>query len=65
VFRGRSVWVAHAEIDDVFAAAAGGSLQFAGDVEDVRGQPRQPGKFFHDFFILWEKLLEVIRCVPD
>ncbi len=30
-----AVGVAHAEVDDVFAAAAGGDLHFAGDVEDV------------------------------
>ena len=33
-----AVGVAHAEVDDVFAALAGGGLQFAGDVEYVRGR---------------------------
>jgi hypothetical protein len=31
-----SVGVAHAEVDDVFSAAAGGHLHVAGDVEDIR-----------------------------
>jgi hypothetical protein len=42
-----AVGVAHAEVDDVFAALAGGGFQFASDVEYIRGQPRQPSKLFH------------------
>jgi hypothetical protein len=55
MFRRGAVGVAHAEVDDVFAAAAGAGFEFAGDIEDVRGQPREAGKFFHDSLILWEK----------
>ena len=42
-----AVGVAHAEVDDVFAAAAGGHLHFAGDVEDVSGEALNAGKLFH------------------
>ncbi|MNN23253.1 hypothetical protein D3C81_1366450 [compost metagenome] len=38
VRRGGAVGVAHAEVDDVLATAAGGHLQFGGDVEDVGGE---------------------------
>ncbi|MCY1525856.1 hypothetical protein D9M68_608530 [compost metagenome] len=38
VLRSRAVGVAHAEVDDVLAAAAGGHLQFGGDVENVGGK---------------------------
>jgi hypothetical protein len=38
VRRGRPIGVAHAEVDDVFAAAARGELQLGRDVEDVRGK---------------------------
>ncbi len=38
VLRCRPIGVTHAEVDDIFAAASRGCLQFAGDVEDVRGQ---------------------------
>ncbi len=38
VRRRRPVGVAHAEVDDVLAAAASGHLQFGGDVENVRGK---------------------------
>ena len=54
VLWGGAVRIAHPEIDDVFAASTGSSLQFAGDVENVRGQPRQARKFFHDLSILKE-----------
>ena len=47
VLGGGAVGVAHAEVDDVFAAFAGGGFQLAGDVEYIRGQPRQPSEFFH------------------
>ena len=43
-----AVGIAHAEVDDVFAAAAGGDLHFAGDVEDVRRQALNAGELFHD-----------------
>ena len=42
-----AVGIAHAEVDDVFAAAAGGDLHFAGDVEDVGGQTLNAGELFH------------------
>ena len=38
VFGRGAVGIAHAEVDDVFAAAAGGDLHLAGDVEDVGGR---------------------------
>ena len=38
VRRRRAVGVAHAEVDDVLAAPAGGHLELGGDVEDVRRQ---------------------------
>ncbi len=43
---GRAVGVAHAEVDDVFAAAARGGLELAGDVEDVLGQTREATEVF-------------------
>ena len=43
-----AVGIAHAEVDDVFAAAAGGHLHFAGDVEDVGGKALNAGKLVHD-----------------
>ena len=42
-----AVGVAHAEVDDVFAAAAGGDLHLAGDVEDVRREALNAGELFH------------------
>src|SRR5690606_12388843 len=33
-----AVRVTHAEVDDVLATAAGGHLQFGGDVEYIRGE---------------------------
>jgi len=48
VLGGGAVGIAHAEVDDVFAPAAGGHLHFAGDVEDVGGQSLNAGKLFHD-----------------
>src|SRR5580658_9058955 len=44
-----AVGIAHAEVDDVFAAAAGGGLHLAGDVEDVGGQALNAGELFHDY----------------
>ncbi|MNN26593.1 hypothetical protein D3C81_1401010 [compost metagenome] len=38
MLRGRAVGVAHAEVDDVLATAAGSHLQLGGDVENVGGQ---------------------------
>ena len=43
-----AVGVAHAEVDDVFAAAARGHLHLPGDVEDVGGEALDTGKLFHD-----------------
>ena len=45
--RRRAVGVPHAEVDDVFAALPRRRLQFAGDVEHIRGQPRQSLELFH------------------
>src|SRR5215510_12967001 len=41
------VGVAHAEIDDVFTALAGGILQLRRDVEHVGRQALDSGEFFH------------------
>jgi len=41
------VGIAHAEVDDVLAAATRCELQLAGDVENVRRQARDAGEFFH------------------
>ena len=38
VRRGGAVGVAHAQVDDVLATAAGGHLELGSDVEDVRGE---------------------------
>ena len=38
VRRGRAIGVAHAQVDDVLATAAGSHLEFGSDVEDVRGE---------------------------
>ena len=38
VGRCRAVRVTHAEIDDVFATAAGGHLQLGSDIENVGGE---------------------------
>ena len=43
-----AVGIAHAEIDDVFAAAAGGHLHLAGDVEDISRQALNTRELFHD-----------------
>ena len=45
VRRRRTVGVAHAEVDDVLATAAGGHLEFGGDVEDVRRQALEAREF--------------------
>ena len=42
-----SVGVAHAEVDDVFAAAAGAGLHLAGDVEDIGREALNARKLFH------------------
>ena len=42
-----AVGIAHAEIDDVFAAAAGGGLHLAGDVEDISRQALNARELFH------------------
>ena len=47
VFGRGPVGVAHAEVDDVFAAAAGGHLHLAGDVEDVSGEALNAAELFH------------------
>ena len=43
-----AVGVAHAEVDDVFSAAAGGDLHLAGDVEDVGREALNAAELFHD-----------------
>ena len=43
-----AVGVAHAEVDDVFAALAGGLLHGVGNVKDVSRQTLNARKFFHD-----------------
>jgi hypothetical protein len=48
VFGRGPVRVAHAEIDNVFAAAAGADLHFSGDVKDVRRQALNATELFHD-----------------
>jgi len=45
VGRRGAVRVAHAEVDDVLATAAGGHFKGAGDVENVGGKALDPGKF--------------------
>jgi hypothetical protein len=41
VLRRRAVGIAHAEVDDVLAAAASRHLEVGRDVEDVRRQARE------------------------
>ncbi len=53
VARGGAVGVAHAEVDDVFAAAAGGDLHLPGDVEDIRGQALNTAELFHEPSLAW------------
>ncbi len=48
VFGRGSVGVAHAEVDDVFSAAARGDLHLAGDVEDIGRQALNAAELFHD-----------------
>ena len=43
-----AVGIAHAEVDDVFAAAARGDFQLPGDVEDVRREALNAAELFHD-----------------
>ena len=43
-----AVGVAHAEVDDVFAAAARGNFHLAGDVEDIGREALDAAEFFHD-----------------
>ena len=43
-----AVGVAHAEVDDVFSAAAGVDLHLAGDVEDVGREALNAAELFHD-----------------
>jgi hypothetical protein len=47
VFGGCAVGVAHAEVDDVFAEAAGGDLHLAGDVEDIGREALNTAELFH------------------
>jgi hypothetical protein len=48
VLRRRAVRIAHAHVDDVFAAPTCGHLQLSGDAEDVGGQAFDAGKLSHD-----------------
>ncbi len=43
-----AVGIAHAEVDDVFAAAARGDFHLAGDVEDVGREALNTAELFHD-----------------
>ena len=47
VFGRGSVGVAHAEVDDVFAAAACGNLHLPRDVEDIRRKALNAAELFH------------------
>ena len=47
VRRRGAVRIAHAEVDDVFAAASRLGLHLAGGVEDVRRQRGKAAKGFH------------------
>src|SRR5579864_6164235 len=47
VFGRGSVGVAHAEVDDVFSAAAGGNLHLPRDVEDIRRKALNAAELFH------------------
>src|SRR5580700_950741 len=42
-----AVGIAHAEVDDVFAAAAGGDLHLTGDVEDIGREALETAELFH------------------
>ncbi len=48
VFGRGAVGVAHAEVDDVFSAAARGDLHLPGDVKDVRREALNTAELFHD-----------------
>ena len=48
VLGGGAVGIAHAEVDDVFAAAARGDFHFAGDVEDIGRKALNAGELIHD-----------------
>jgi len=48
VLGGGPVRVAHAEIDNVFSAAARGNFHLPGNVEDVRRQALNTAELFHD-----------------
>jgi hypothetical protein len=48
VFGRGPVGVAHAEVDNVFSAAAGGDLHLSSDVKDVRRQALNAAELFHD-----------------
>ena len=43
----RLVGIAHAEVDDVFAARTRGRLQLINDVKDIRRQAFDTGEFFN------------------
>src|ERR1700722_7482534 len=47
VLRRRPVGVAHAEVDDVFAAPPRRHFYLPGDVEDIRGQTLDSCELFH------------------
>ena len=48
VFGRGPIGIAHAEVDDVFAATARGYLHLSRDVEDVGRKALNPAEFFHD-----------------
>src|ERR1700679_2963882 len=61
VLRSSAVWVAHTEVDDVLAAAAGGDLHLAGNVEDIGRQALNTTELFHkDQFTVCSLYVRVI-----
>src|SRR5579885_1279248 len=47
VFWSRTIGIAHAEVDDVFATLPRCSFQFPDDIEDIRRQPADSAEFAH------------------
>jgi hypothetical protein len=47
-----AIRIAHAEVDDVLTAATRRSLEFAGDIENIGGQPADAGEFVHGYLVV-------------
>ena len=47
VFGGRSVGIAHRQVDDILTATAGRHLEFSGDIEHVRRKTSDTRKLGH------------------